>query len=62
MSSGTPERAFISVHEAAVRLGVSDGAVRNWIRDGEIRAIRMGGSRKRAGRVLVYASSIPSAR
>ncbi len=35
--------SFLSVSEAAIRLGVNAATVRKWIRDGHLKAARPGG-------------------
>jgi excisionase family DNA binding protein len=49
-----PERRAYRVDETAEILGVSTSTIRNWVRDGRLRALRPAGS----GAVLVPASEI----
>ena len=41
IASRPPRKAW-TVHEVAVSLGVSDSTVRNWVRDGKLRAFHDG--------------------
>lgn len=36
------QRGYLTVSEAAKRCGVSDGTVRRWIQEGEVREVRVG--------------------
>jgi excisionase family DNA binding protein len=53
---------FITIAEAAVRLGVSEKTVRRWIRDGKLPAVRMGSQiRIPLGALLHFIGSLPPA-
>ena len=41
----TTERKMLNTHEVAAALGISEGAVRLRIQDGEIRSTKVGGRR-----------------